>query len=514
MKKTALTDLAPDMSSILAGFGVSQPQGKAILAPGRTPLRFAQLSAQQDYVRDRLEEWDLHRGDPVIVILPKGPEAAVAMVVLPVSATVVPADPHLSERDYEDLFERCAAKSLVLPKGQPHAARTVADRRGLLIMELDFDPEAPAGLFGLSVAAPPHGQSDRDGVGSTMAYILCTSGTTSRRKLIPHSHQNIVDYVRVMKSWLHYVPADLSIHVMPLYFAHGIEAALTVPLLNGSSVVIPESYRADSFFPLLEEYRPTWYSAGFTIHRDILHHADDYRSILANTRLRFIRSGSGRLEPHEIQALERAFKAPLVVGYGSTEAGSITCEPLPARPDKIGSVGLPVLNDVRISNGTDHVGRPGEVGEIIVRGPLVFDGYLGEPETASPLSTDGWYHTGDLGRFDADGFLYLTGRTKEVINRGGEKISPAEIDGVLEAHPAISEAAAFGFPHPTLGEIVVAAVVPVCGVDIDQRSLEDHVRAALAPTKIPAKFYIVDHLPRSGIGKLLRHKLLEVVEAG
>jgi acyl-CoA synthetase (AMP-forming)/AMP-acid ligase II len=223
--------------------------------------------------------------------------------------------------------------------------------------------------------------------------------------------------------------------------------------------------------------------------------------------MRFMRASSGRLEPEEIRRLEQAFDAPVIVGLSSTESGWITVNPLPPKTRKAGSVGVPAINDVRLHDETGHALDVGQEGEVVVKGPLVYDGYLDDPEATSRSFDDGWYRTGDLGKFDTDGFLYLTGRIKDVINQGGEKISPAEIDGILASHPAVADGAAFGAPHPTLGQVVVAAVVLVAGAERDDRSIRNHVRAHLPVSKMPRKIFFVESLPRAENGKLRRQEL-------
>jgi acyl-CoA synthetase (AMP-forming)/AMP-acid ligase II len=314
-----------------------------------------------------------------------------------------------------------------------------------------------------------------------------------------------------MKTWFGHTSADVSLHLVPHHLAHGIKSALMVPLLAGTSIVCPPEFRVDAFYRLIEEYRPTWFTAGFSVHREILRGVDRYRDIVDRTNLRFLRSGSGKLEPDEIMRLEDAFRAPMVIPLSSTETCLIAASPLPPRQRKPGSVGLPVVNEVAIRGEDGSLLGPDEEGEIVVRGPLVFDGYLDDPALTERAFVDGWYRTGDVGKRDGEGYLYLTGRIKDVINRGGEKIAPAEIDAVLQSHPAVAEAAAFGMPHPTLGELVVAAVVPRPGARLDEKALRQHVRARLAPTKVPSRIFVVDSLPRTEGGKLRRSELREAL---
>jgi acyl-CoA synthetase (AMP-forming)/AMP-acid ligase II len=280
-----------------------------------------------------------------------------------------------------------------------------------------------------------------------------------------------------------------------------------IPLLRGASVVcLPES-DIDGFFAALNEYRVTWLMASFVVHREILRRAPDFREVIARNELRCIRVLSGRLEPDEIDGIERVFAAPLLEAYGMTEAYSIACNPLPPHTRKRGSVGVPYCNEVAVMSEAGAICTAGNVGQVVVRGPLVFDGYFDDAQATAAAFVDGWFRTGDRGRLDEDGFLYLVGRIKELINRGGEKISPLEIDAAIEAIPGVRAAAAFAIPHRSLGEQVVAAVVRDGDVAIDDSDIIDGVRRRMGPSRVPRQIYFVDQLPRTESGKIRRSEL-------
>ena len=292
-----------------------------------------------------------------------------------------------------------------------------------------------------------------------------------------------------------------------MHHSTGLVGAFMIPLLRGSSVVcLPES-DIDGFFAALDEYRITWLTAGFTLHREILRRAPDFREAVARNRLRCIRVASGRLEPDEIDRIERTFGAPLFESYGMTEAYSITYNPPPPHTRKRGSVGVPSCNQVAVMSEAGAICAAGNVGEVVVRGPLVFDGYFDDAQATAAAFVDGWFRTGDLGRFDEDGYLYLVGRIKELINRGGEKISPVEIDAAIEAIPGVRAAATFAIPHRTLGEEVAAAVVKKGDVAIEASDIIDQVRQRMGPKRVPRQIYFVDQLPRTDSGKVRRSDL-------
>ena len=242
-----------DTASVFAEHAASRPGAHAILAPGRAPLNFAGLHAQQLYVCEALAGCGINRGDPVAVLLPKGPEMAVACAVLPASATVVPLDPNLSTEEYETLFRRCSARALITPGNLDHGACLAADRAGIFQLELLANPDAPAGTFELHIATEPKEHVGRIQCDANAAYILTTSGTTAQRKLVPIQHRNIVAYAKAMENWLRFEPTDLSLHLSPMYFGHGIKSALMVPLLSGTSVLCPPAFEIDAFFRLFDE---------------------------------------------------------------------------------------------------------------------------------------------------------------------------------------------------------------------------------------------------------------------
>ena len=490
-----------------------QPAAPALHAPGRQSLTYADLAGQIRHVRERLGDWGILPGDIVAAVIPSRPEMAVACAALPSSSTFAPLNPALTDEVYVGLIGRMRPKAVLVPEGSDNPVRAAARAEG--IAEIELVPEADgAGLFSLalhregdSLRATTPGRPDA-------AYVLATSGTTGRRKLIPIGHRQILSHARAMHRWLGTSSKDVGCHLAPMHFGNGLRSALMVPFLGGySTVCLPEA-DVEAFFAAIEEFRPTMLMGSFSLLRAILQRAPDYPTAVAQSRLRFLRSGSGRLDPDDLDRLEQTFGAPVLVGYSSTETGCVTHDPLPPRRRKRGAAGLPVVNEIAI---LDDAGRPcplGTAGEVVVRGPAVFRGYLDDSELTAQSFAGDWYRTGDAGHIDEDGYVFLTSRIREVINRGGEKISPAEIDAIIESLPGIREAATFGLPHPTLGEEVVAAVVRAQQAAIDEASVIEHVRRRMGPKRAPRRIYFVDRLPRTGNGKLRRGELPRLVGAG
>lgn len=500
-----------NITQTLEGLATSQPRAPAIHVPGRKTLTYAHLGEQIRYVRERLHGWDIGRGDIVAGVIPSRPEMAVACLTVPSAATFAPLAPAMDVEIYAQLLGRMRPKAIVVPRGLDHPARKAARRLGITEIELHPDPSAAAAIFSLDLMPGRELHPVTSPGRADVAYILVTSGTTARRKLVPFTHSRVATFTRIMAEWCQITPADVTCHLMPLHHGHGLNLTLMVPLLNGSSLVMIEEADVDGFFDALSQYEPTWFSAAFTVHREILRRAPERPEQVARAKMRFLRMGSGQLVPEEIKRIEQVFRAPMLVALTATETLAVTHNPLPPKHRKYGSVGLPMENEVAIMDTSGSLCAAGEPGEIVVRGPLVFDGYLDDPELTARSFTGGWFHSGDLGRCDEDGFFYHLGRSKDVINRGGEKIAPAEVDTVIESVPGVREAACFGVKHPSLGEELVAAVVREPDSTIEEAEIIQQAGAHLSRTHVPRRLYFVGELPRTDNGKVRRSELTRLL---
>jgi thioesterase domain-containing protein len=343
------------------------------------------------------------------------------------------------------------------------------------------------------------------------ALVLLTSGSTAEPKAVPLRVRHLLAYARVSGAHYGLGTNDRCLHIMPMFHGHGLKSCLLVPLANGSGVIVSPDFDVPMFFQLLNAMRPTWYSAAASIHQAIVARAGDYRERARSARLRFIRSGSGRLDPKVMSALEDAFGAPVLERYGMSETGNLTSNCPPPGIRKPGSVGRPVGNEVAVIDEDGRILGPNREGEVVARGPSVFDGYLDDPEATKAAFVNGWFRTGDLGRFDDDGYLVLTGRIKDVINRGGEKVGTAEVESALLQHPEVTEACAFSIPHPTLGEDVAAAVSTRRGVS--EQELQTFVRGHLTGVKVPRRIFFLRSLPKSPTNKVRRSETAALCRA-
>jgi acyl-CoA synthetase (AMP-forming)/AMP-acid ligase II len=299
---------------------------------------------------------------------------------------------------------------------------------------------------------------------------------------------------------------------MPLFHIHALVASMLATFTSGGTVICPVGgFNALEFWKIVDAYKPTWYSAVPTMHQTLLARADRNMETIKANPFRFIRSGSSSLAPIVMERMEAAFGAPVLENYGMTEAThQMTSNPLPPKPHKAGTVGYGFGVDVAIMDDDGNLLPQGGLGEVVVKGPNVIDGYENNPEANATAFVNGWFRTGDQGQIDADGYLSLTGRLKELINRGGEKISPLEIDDVLLRHPAVGEAVAFAVPHATLGEEVHAAVV--LKGDATERELRAYCAERLAEYKVPRRFHMLEAIPRGATGKLQRINMAKLLD--
>lgn len=497
--------------SLLQGRGQQHPRAIALEAPGRAALSYGRLLRQLEEVAQQLNEFGVGRLDRVALVLPNGPEMAVAFLSVASAATCAPLNPAYRANEFEFYLADLQAKALILPAGADSAARAVAQARQIPVLELSPVQEAEAGIF--TLAGPrrfppaPSGFAQADDV----ALVLHTSGTTSRPKIVPLSHTNLCTSAQNIQATLALVPGDRCLNIMPLFHIHGLVGALLSSLAAGAGVVCTPGFYAPQFFEWLEAFRPTWYTAVPTMHQAIVARASQHADVLTQCPLRLIRSSSAPLPPQVLAELERVFRVPVLESYGMTEAAhQMASNPLPPSPRKAGSVGTAAGPEIAILDEAGDVVPQGTTGEIAIQGANVTRGYENNPEANASAFTRGWFRTGDQGYLDPDSYLFLTGRIKEIINRGGEKIAPREVDEVLLDHPAVAQAVAFALPHPRLGEEVAAAVV-LRSAAVTEQELRAFAAIRLADFKVPRRILIVAEIPKGPTGKPQRiglaHKL-------
>ena len=481
------------------------PDAPAILAPGRAALTYGLLYEHINKMGRALRAMGIGRRDRVAVVLPNGPEMAVAILTVEAWAVCAPLNPAYGAEELERCFADLQARALITQAGIDSPARRAARSQGVRVFELSTAFDTAAGLFTLTGdpgRAPSHGTVKP----GDLALLLPTSGTTSRPKIVPLTHANICTSAYSTGAALALSETDRCLNVLPLFHGHGLNATILASLASGASVVCTPGCDVNSFFAWLISFRPTWYSAVPTMHQAILAQAQQNRERVAECRLRFVRSSSAPLPPRIFRELERTFETSVIEWYGMTETASapIACNPLPPRRRKPGSVGIPVGLDTAIMDEGGALLSDGQTGQVVVRGATVMSGYDGDPMASQTAFAADWFKTGDLGFFDDDGYLFLTSRTQEIINRGGEKIAPREVEEVLLEHPAVAEAVTFAVPHPTLGEDVGSAVVLRPDAAATPKEIRQSVIGRVADFKVPRQVLIVSELPKGPTGKVQR----------
>lgn len=486
------------------------PGDTAIEVPGSPPLDYKHLHKHINDTLARLNDIGIGRGDRVAMVLPNGPEMATAFLAIGAAATCAPLNPGYRKNEFEFFLSDLNARALLIQAGMDSPAREVAAERKIPIIELEPDHEAAAGIFTLRCDTGPASSHSGPATADDIALVLHTSGTTSRPKIVPLSHRNICTSAHNIGLTLELGGKDCCLNAMPLFHIHGLIAGILSSLAAGGRTICMSDFSAAGFFEMMQRYKPTWYTAVPTIHQTLLSKLDEFRHLIESHQLRFIRSSSAALPPQVMSDLEEAFGVPVLESYGMTEAAhQMASNPLPPLARKPGSAGLAAGPDVAIMDEAGNLLPKGKTGEIVIRGNNITSGYENNEQANAEAFTNGWFRTGDQGYLDGEGYLFITGRLKEIINRGGEKVSPREIDEVLLEHPDVIQAVAFALPHPSLGEDIAAAVVLREGADLTEPMLRGYLFGKIADYKIPSQLLIVDTIPKGPTGKVQRIGLAE-----
>lgn len=453
----------------------------------------------------------LDRGDSVALDLPNG----LALLTLCLALTragliAVPLDPAYKASGLRELGRGLresgkgdGVRAIVTEIGNATVAEVAADR-ALPVWTPSIEPTGEVHLAGIRSASR---RTPGEPLPDDVAFFLHTSGTTGLPKVVPLTHANVLLSARRIAAHYALTPADRTLLVLPMFHGHGLIGAALATLASGGTVIVPPRFSATHFWSSFREHRATWYTAVPTVHQILLARADADSAPYSG--IRFIRSCSSALAPAVLAALERRFGVPVLEAYGATEAShQIASNPMPPRARKPGTVGVGTGVEIGIVDSSGRALPAHSSGEVVIRGPSVMRGYLNNPAANTAAFINGWYRTGDLGLLDQDGYLSLTGRIKEMINRGGEKISPIEVDAVLLAHPAVAQAATFGVPDPKYGQDVQAAVVLKGAVEPEE--LRSFCRERLADFMVPRVIHVVPSLPKSAVGKIQRHVLTDL----
>jgi acyl-CoA synthetase (AMP-forming)/AMP-acid ligase II/acyl carrier protein len=441
----------------------------------------------------------------IAVLMPAGMDLSICCLAIACQAVCIPLHAGLAETELQALLGDAKADAVLGMPGDAMTAR-LAQKLGLTALVFNRQQwlETPSEM-------KPHGDQRWSEPDET-AFVLFTSGTTGKPKRVPLTQRQILGSAHRIARHLELNPEDRALCVMPVYHSHGLIGGLLTPLAAGSSVVCAPAFDASEFLRWVSDFRPTWYTASPTIHHAVVDQVSRHGAGAPAHAFRLIRSASSALPAEQLARIEDVWRVPVIESYGMTEtATQLASNPLPPAPRKAGSVGRPVGAELRVIDREGHALPTGQTGAVIARGPSVFNGYEDAPETDAEAFRDGWFLTGDLGRFDEDGYLFLTGRTKEQINRGGEKISPFEVEQALMRLPGVAQAVAYPVDHPTLGEDIHAAVVPAADSAVAGPFLRSCLFGVIADFKVPAFIHVVDQIPTGAGGKVQRRSLRQQV---
>ena len=480
----------------------------ALRVPGGPTMSHGVLRTQVARLGRQLAGLGVEQGDTVGIVLPNGPAMVVSLLAAAVTGTAAPLNPTFTKDEFAFYLEDIGPRVLIVPEdaGAPEA-RAAADSQMVVLAcgldeagEVTLTPERGASPVGREAAPNP----------DDVALVLHTSGTTSRAKRVPLRQRHLVASLRNIVESYRLDQDDVSLCVMPLFHIHGIAASLLSALASGGSVVVPSGFDPPTFWSVVQTFRVTWYSAAPAIHQALLTHMRFGKGAApSRDALRFIRACSSPLSPSVMHELEERLGVPVVEAYGMTEAShQMSSNLLPPAARRAGTVGVETGVDIAIMDNDGELLHAYKRGEVVIKGPNVFDGYAGDDPAANSASfTNGWFRTGDEGFLDQDGYLTLTSRIKELINRAGEKISPREIDDVVLRHPAVAEAAAFSAASEVYGEEVAVAVT--LRRNATEADLIRHCQNFLASFKVPSRIHIVDSIPKTASGKLQRRIVAE-----
>jgi acyl-CoA synthetase (AMP-forming)/AMP-acid ligase II/thioesterase domain-containing protein/acyl carrier protein len=476
------------VTSLLERWARETPNSVAIIGvqPSLT-VTYGELRDRAFGLAADLLDRGVGRKDVVLVSMPAGPEYLVAILGCMAIGVCAPVNPAYTVAELSRYAADSGAAAVVTDGAEGGSA-------GILAAELGLSVVRPGRR---SAAAPHEPLSTADA-----ALLLHTAGTTARPKQVPLSHANLLAAAANVVSSLSLTPADRCLDVMPLFHSHGLIGAALASLVAGGSVVCTPGVDPRRVVQWAQDTECTWYTAAPTVHRLVLGAPGDWKGF------RLLRSASAPLPPQLAEQLERRFDAPMIEVYGMTESYQIAANPLPPGERRRGSVGLATGTQIAVLDASGEVQTHGE-GEVLVRGAALFGGYSVPSEANDDAFVGSWFRTGDMGRIDDDGYLFITGRVKDQINRAGEKISPREVEEAILDHPDVVDVLVFGVPDEVLGEDVGCAVVTASGSHLDPGDLRVHLRPRLASFKVPRQVVSVKEIPKSETGKPLRRAFVE-----
>ena len=469
-----------------------------------TKLNYKDLKSFIDKISKQLAGNGLSNKDRAAIVLPNGPYMASSFLAISSYMSAAPLNPSYKSEEYEFYLKDLNPKIVLVEKNSENPVVDVAKKLKIELCEINPEKDGPSGIFNIYKKECEYSLPDE----SDEALVLHTSGTTSRPKIVPLTNKNIFSSAENISKSLNLSKNDHCLNIMPLFHIHGLIAILASSMKAGASVCASNGFNAIKFLDMAKSEKITWYSGVPTMHQAILLRARRNLEVAKLLKLRLIRSSSASLPPAVFKDLNDVFSCPVIEAYGMTEAThQMTSNPLPPKQQKAGFVGLPAGPEVCIMNENGEVLKQGDEGEVCIKGENVTLGYDNNEEANKTSFTNGWFRTGDQGYFDNEGYLKISGRLKEIINKGGEKISPLEVDNVLMDHPLIDQAVCFGYEDKMLGENIASAIIIKSGETCSENDVLEYAQEKLAKFKIPKKIFFVEEIPKGATGKLQRNVL-------
>ena len=476
----------------------------ALTSETNSKLSYENLKSFTDNIARQLAGNEISNKDRAAIVLPNGPFMASSFLAISSYMSAAPLNPAYKADEYEFYLKDLSPKIVIVEPNSKNNVIEVAKKLKIPVCEIKIQKDSPPGLFDLFDNTSQYSLPEEN----DEALVLHTSGTTSKPKIVPLTNKNIFSSAINISKSLELSEIDHCLNIMPLFHIHGLIAIIAASMKVGASVCAGNGFNAIKFLEIAKSEKITWYSGVPTMHQAILLRAEKKLELAKNLKLKFIRSSSASLPPAVFEKLNNVFKCPVIEAYGMTEAThQMTSNPLPPKIQKPGFVGIPAGPDVCIMDDADKILNQGETGEVCIKGNNVTLGYDNNPEANKKSFSNGWFRTGDQGYFDQDGFLKISGRLKEIINKGGEKISPLEVDNILMDHPLIEQAVCFGYEDKMLGEEIAAAIIVKEGQNFSEIDVKNYAEEKLAKFKIPKKIFFVNEIPKGATGKLQRNVL-------
>ena len=476
----------------------------ALTSESNSKLSYGNLKSFINNISSQMAGNGISNKDRAAIVLPNGPFMASSFLAISSYMSAAPLNPSYKADEYEFYLKDLSPKIIIVEPNSKNNVVEVAKKLKIPICEIKIQKDSPSGLFDLFDKTSKYSLPEEN----DEALVLHTSGTTSRPKIVPLTNKNIFSSAVNISKSLELSEIDHCLNIMPLFHIHGLIAILVASMKVGASVCASNGFNAMKFLELAKSEKITWYSGVPTMHQAILLRANKNLELAKSLKLRFLRSSSASLPPAVFEKLNDVFKCPVIEAYGMTEAThQMTSNPLPPKVQKPGFVGIPAGPDVCIMNDNDEILNQGKTGEVCIKGNNVTLGYDSNSEANKKSFSNGWFRTGDQGFFDQDGYLKISGRLKEIINKGGEKISPLEVDNILMDHPLIEQAVCFGYEDKMLGEEIAVAIIVKEGQNCTEIDIKNYAEEKLAKFKIPKKIFFVSEIPKGATGKLQRNVL-------